>query len=326
MRCRAPSIADVSASPRRFGEALRSQACTVRLLVRPPRVRSLATRFSGAIMGEELIASLSDRLAATLRWWTVAAPEPAEPARRRIATGERAPERAAPSQRPIDSLGATLPPPRGFSDGHVLPAERKPAEQGTRLADQRAARWLHASGAEHEDAPRWDANGRASGGAELSHLQTTRMTPLEPRAWTRESPLTTALRHWESTTRVAGEGEALAPNATPALVRLPHAPATTGAALETARSNSNAAEPAIPVERGLDSGVTTTAPLTSGRERQWWSARVDAIHARFDGGIPSPLPSPNANEGSPPLDETAFADALGDVLRSQAKLYGVDVV
>ncbi len=277
-------------------------------------------------MGEELIASLSDRLAATLRWWTAVAPEPAEPARRRIAAGDRAAERAEPGQRPTDSLGATLRPRRGFSDGHVLPAKHELADTGTHLADQRGAHWLHASDAEREDARRWDASERGSGGPEPSHLETTRVTSLEPRVWTRESPLMTALRHWEGSTRVAAGGQALAPDAAPALVRLPHAPATPDAAVETARSNGHAAEPSIAVERGFDSGVATTAPLTSGRERHWWSARVDAIHARFDGGIASPVPSPNANEDSQPLDESAFADALSDVLRSQAKLYGVDVV
>jgi hypothetical protein len=51
---------------------------------------------------------------------------------------------------------------------------------------------------------------------------------------------------------------------------------------------------------------------------------VDAIHAR---GEPAAAPAmPNAKAATLPHDEIAFADALGEVLRTQAKLYGVDIV
>ncbi|MGQ0641722.1 MAG: hypothetical protein ACT4P6_13315 [Gemmatimonadaceae bacterium] len=319
----AVALADVAMSPRRFNAALRREGRCVRRLVQTPRVRGVATRFDSSLLGEALIAALGDRLAATLRWWDAAAVSDLEERTRartplqnaagdevrRATSTETLGERSATSQLPQirDGTSIARETVREMAAPETLPGARKYAPLPESTARRTLAALLQPPSAAR-------APGKDSAVAAV---------PRRDQAVLPLSPLVAALRKWERGASLQRPVNQPAGDMS--------SPVRQGDRQSPQHHDANAAAlvhdpaqlPSSGESRAGDVRSLTPTGLTRERERQWWTARVDAIHARV---ASVPRAAPNVAPNPVQQDDLAFADTLGEVLRAQAKLYGVDVI
>jgi hypothetical protein len=323
----AASIADVSTSPRRFHAALGGEGRRARALVQRPRIRAVASRFDGSLLGEEMIAALGDRLAATLRWWASPAVSGPEERPRVLTRLQQATANDVPRPTSVSPLGRHSSASRVPEVAGRGSSVRETSSQGVVRDTMPSGRQQHGSGQPESIAAREVAPAllQPSSTAAAPWIEYGAGAPPRlNRAATRLSPLVAALRKWESAPAPPQHGSPPA-HAASSPVRLANARSPQQPAANAAAPAHDAAQALSSAEdRAADIPALTPALLSRERDRQWWTARVDAIHARVDGS--TAIAAPTVTPAAVHADDMAFADTLGEVLRSQAKLYGVDVI
>ena len=310
-----------ASAPRCLRLALSREARTLRQVHRSSAVWGIGMSFRGPLVGEELIAVLSGRLADALRTWMPESTPPiVERAHQGRATLSRGPEElrtGRASQEPLGANGARAwpPTPAGRDAAHPAPlgrgVDRTPPTAPSSAANSPAAlaraRWWNDAD-EPSSIDRADHNTPELGAAAL---------PAES-----SSALASAIhRYWRAIERSAQSGRLPSTRSHDDVPR----------AVETRMTGAPESKPrrhmAIDdVEPPPSVRAIAELPVLAERngERPWWSASVEAVHAR-DGrhGVVAPPPREPTRT---PIDDLAFADTLAEVLQAQARQHGVAVL
>lgn len=306
-----------ASAPREWHRSLGKQRVALRSGIVRSSLVGVGARFGGSLFGEELIGSLSERLARSLQGLDVSPSKTVDvsaAARRAMESSE-----ALPTTRRIDANErAAVPsgvrqetPAPGVAEkrvwgSDVTRSDRRRVET-TRTAPERLRALVDAVIDE-----RGQQIVRAVG------LDVPRGR--EEREVVRASPLDAALRrYWQTSTRATTDPAPRMSGSVPSRTESHIAP------------NQDAVEPGRRViEPSVEpmaarTGLTSTDRPTPSEPRGWWSTRVDAIHSRTESFAPAPARPSAARFDDDVIDESAFADALADVLHRQARAYGVVV-
>ena len=310
-----------ASSPREWRRSLRTQRVALRSALRRSPLAAVGTRVGGAVLGQELIDTLSERLAQSIQNWNAPQVEPLELAeRRRVAGGS------------VEAASAGQTTAALIREDATRERLEAAASSGTSVkrvwgtAIETAARAVAAAASSPEMRRTRIDETLAERGAEILRAVglDVREAPAKRDAH-RSSPLDAAIRRYRQSA-VASETPSKNPAAPAAASveaqRIPRiASATSGE--NAARSSVEAApgEVALPnLITGQSGTATPDAP-----QRGWWSTRVDAIHSRVESFVPA-APRPGvARFEDDATDESAFADTLAEVLHRQARAYGVVV-
>ncbi|HYN82250.1 MAG TPA: hypothetical protein VES88_12160 [Gemmatimonadaceae bacterium] len=310
----------------------RRSLCAQRLVLQSALVRSalngVGARFRGAILGEELIATLSDRLARSLQGWDTPQSESVPstvPPRTTVNGNDDAPamRRIEAGTSAFNAMQSARVGNATRSDGVV---ERAWVEPGDDSADS-APRAGHIGDADVPFLRQFVDNVPADRAGQILRAVGLDVPSDEHRRDAqRTSPLEAALQRYRQTLeRPTSETAANALVLPPTMPR--HAERTArGPALSNVEGKAIAAgapEQSVGFGRHLVTGAGD-APLNEARDPRWWSARVDAIHTRAESFAPAARAGP-ARFDDDVADESAFADVLAEVLHRQARAYGVAV-
>jgi len=319
------AVCEGASSPRVWRRSLRSQRLVLRTAMLRSPIATVGARFRGAILGEELIDTLSERLARSLQQWSAPAPEniPRTTLAHRTTA---APNVELDQPRTLASAGAPAVQSRADAD-------RAPH---ARIAKREWGRDNGASTAPSPARPTGEPDAHralvdavmAARGAEI--LRAVRLDAHDsgPRHATRRmSPLDRALqRYWRTQNQPPADSAATSGASPAAVVRSPGEVARVAAVTNGDRvvRQAGTAGEEPDTRRDLNAGQSI-APSLDARARGWWSARVDAIHSRSESAVslPARAGAPRFEDDLP--DESAFADTLAEVLHRQARAYGVAV-
>jgi hypothetical protein len=275
----------------------------------------VGARFGGSLVGEELVGTLSERLARSLQG--LDRPPSAS-----------AVERTAVRRR-VEAVGE-LPAPRriGATDHPAVPAGERFGAPARDLVEKRpwgseVTREAGARIGESTDTELQSLRAFVDGVIEERGAHIVRAVGLEVPSQhesVRASPLDIALRrYWHTSPRPTTELVSRAPR--PVASRDEHyVPQAQNPKDVPRRSRAAIVEPSAP--RTVLAAPDGVAPTES---RGWWSTRVDAIHSRTESFAPAPVRPSAARFDDDVVDESAFADALAEVLHRQARAYGVVV-
>jgi hypothetical protein len=305
-------------APREWRRSLGKQRLALHSAIVQSSLVGVGVRFGGALVGEELIGTLSERLARSLQGLDVSPSENVDA--------------GAAVRRAMESVGE-LPTTRRMDA-----SERAVVESGVR-AQSPAQRVVERRGWSSDVARDDRRRAGDTTSTELQRLreivsavvdergtQVVRAVGLDVPSEQRErevvrvSPLDAALRrYWQTSTRATAEpvprmsGTVVSPK--------DDRNAPVQDATDT-RSRMSAAS--------VEPSATRTALVSPDRvappePRGWWSTRVDAIHSRTESFMPAPARPTAARFDDDDVDDSAFADALAEVLHRQARAYGVVV-